>query len=601
MKPGYSRLIIGLIIFGLSAASCGGGGGSISSSHAPSLSGLYLYPNSTDQYTGNGTIQVNYGFNFTDAGGDLFSMTVTVYDGDGTVLDSGTDQFQDASGITDGYISGDFSADTSVAGNYKIAFSVADSGGKVSNVVEATFTVFPVASLVSIEVTPANPTIDAGAQQQFTAIGTYDDTTTLDITDQVTWTSSDVNVATINYWGYQGLAMGKNRGSTTITAARGAISGFTVLNVLSDFGQGVKYPGAFQYQSLGNTAIGDLNGDGRNDVAVVDMFNNGSHLYVYYQKSDHTLDSVQVITSDLNLEGIAIADVNNDGLADLIVAGIFYDEVNGGGKIYVYKQDPVTHALGQPQKYPVSSFTGSGFAVADVNNDGLPDIIRSGVDLNSNGVVSILFQGQTGTLNSEATYTHAPVNNEGELHVADMNNDGLNDIVFQSGTKQLAVIKQLSPGTFSITPDYYTVQTGYWPYFNSFALGDLNNDGRADLAAVDIGNDSHLNLFTQDNMGLLTGPSLTQPFNATEIHIADMNGDGLNDIILLNDGYLVQILYQADDHSFPAVKTYRLPTGSFGGTSVHQAMSIGDVTGDGLPDIVASWSDDGIFVLPRLP
>ena len=601
MKPGYIRLIIGLIILGLSAASCGGGGGRISSPHAPSLSGLYLYPNSADQYTGNGAIQVNYGFDVSDAGGDLFSMTVTVYDGDGTVLDSGTDQFQDASGITEGYVSGDFFADTTVAGNYKIAFSVTDSGGRVSNVVEATFTVFPVAALASIAVTPANPTIDAGAQQQFTAIGTYDDNTTLDITNQVTWTSSDDNVATIDSWGYQGRAMGKNRGSTTITAAKGAISGFTVLNVLSDFGQGVQYPGAFQYQYLGNTAIGDLNGDGRNDVAAVDMFNNGPHLYVYYQKPDHTLDTVQVITSDLNLEGIAIADVNNDGLADLIVAGIIYGEVNGGGKIYVYQQDPVTHALGQPQKYPVSSFTGKGLAVADVNNDGLPDIVRSGVDLGSNGVVSILFQGQTGTLNSEATYTHAPVNYEGELHVADMNNDGLNDIVLQSGAKQLAVIKQLSPGTFSTTPDYYTAQTSYWPNFGSFALGDLNNDGRSDLAAVNIGNGSYLNIFMQDGTGLLTGPSLTFRNEGSEIRIADMNGDSLNDIVVLAFNYLVQILYQADDHTFLNVKTQSLPTGGCGGAYVHHAMSIGDVTGDGLPDIVASCSDEGISVLPRLP
>ena len=601
MKPRYSRLAIVLILLAVTATGCPGGGGGGSSQHAPSLSGLFLYPNSADQYAGSGTIQITFSIDFTDAGGDLSSMTVTVYDGSGSVLASVTDQLQGGSGITAGNIYGAIYADTSTAGNYRIAFSVTDSGGAVSNVVEATFTVIPVASLVSIEVTPANPTIDAGTTQQFIAIGTYDDNTTLDITNLVNWTSSDENIATINYWGYLGRAFGKNRGSTTITATKGLLSGSTVLHVLSDYGPGVKYPGVSQYQSLGNTAIGDLNGDGRNDVAVVDMFNNGPHVYVYYQKADHTLDTPQVITTDLNLTGIAIADVNNDGLAELIVAGTFYDAVNGGGKISVYKQDPVTHALGAPQKYSLSGFNASGLAVADLNNDGRPDIVVSGLDINGKGLISFLFQDGSGALASEVTYTSVPVYDGGELHVADMNNDGLNDIVMQSGAKEAAVIKQVSPGTFSTTPDYYSVSTNYWPDFSSFALGDLNGDGRTDIATVDIVSYGDLNILIQDNAGLLTGPSLTLPYGASEIHIADMDGDGLNDIILLNDGYLVKILYQAVDHTFTKVKTYSLPTGSFGGTSVHQAMSIGDVTGDSLPDIVASWSDEGIFVLPRLP
>ncbi len=86
-----------------------------------------------------------------------------------------------------------------------------------------------------------------------------------------------------------------------------------------------------------------------------------------------------------------------------------------------------------------------------------------------------------------------------------------------------------------------------------------------------------------------------------EIHIADIDGDGLNDIILLDFGYWITVLYQGQDHSFTNNKNYFLPTATEGGTFVHQAMSIGDVTGDGLPDIVASWSDEGIFMLPYMP
>jgi hypothetical protein len=591
MKPGCCRLIIGLIILGLSAASCSSGGGSsgggFSSLHPPSLSGLSIDPDSAVQNAGSGTIQVNFNFDFTDAGGDLFSMTVTVYDGKGTELGSGTDQFKGASGITKGYVNGALNADTRVAGNYKIEFYVTDSAGSKSNKISAVFTVIPAASLVSIAVTPANPTIQAGTEQQFTATGTYSDSTILDITGLVTWTSSDEKVALINYMGRQGLARAENGGFATITATKGGISGYTVLTVQSDFGPAVNYPG-IQYQYLANTAIGDLNGDGRNDVAVLQQF--GNSVFIYYQKADHTMDTVQVIYTDLTVRGVAIADVDHDGLAELIVSG--------DTKIYVYKQDAVTHALGSPQAYPVSVMSASGLVVADLNNDGLPDIVVSGTDAGGSGVISMLFQNANGTLASEVTYTAVPVYAGGELHVADMNNDGLNDIVIQSSAKQLAVIKQVSAGTFSTAPDYYTVQTNYWPSFNSFALGDLNGDGRTDIAVSDpTGN---LNIFLQNDSGQLSGPTILSGYSS-EIHIADLDGDGLNDIILLNDGYWVTVLYQGQDHSFTNAKNYFLPTASEGGTVVHQAMSIGDVTGDGLPDIVASWSDEGIFVLPHLP
>ena len=73
-----------------------------------------------------------------------------------------------------------------------------------------------VATLNSIEVTPANQTIQTGTTRQFTATGTYSNTTkTQNITSQVTWTSSNTAVATING---SGLATGMSAGSTNISA-----------------------------------------------------------------------------------------------------------------------------------------------------------------------------------------------------------------------------------------------------------------------------------------------------------------------------------------------------------------------------------------------
>jgi hypothetical protein len=231
----------------------------------------------------------------------------------------------------------------------------------------------------------------------------------------------------------------------------------------------------------------------------------------------------------------------------------------------------------------------------------LLDIIVASVS-GSNGLLSFFFQGANGTLSSEFVYTAVPVASGGEIHVADMNSDGRNDVVVQSDLKQLAIIKQMSTGTYSTSPDYYAMQTSYWPFFKSFALGDLNGDGRTDIAVADPGNGGYLNIFQQNASGGLTGPNLLNFTGSTqdELKIADVDGDGLNDIIVLSTGYLVMLLRQSTSHTLQDYQTFYLPTQSSGGTFIHQAMSTGDITGDGLTDVIASWSNEGLFVLPGL-
>ena len=85
----------------------------------------------------------------------------------------------------------------------------------------------PVATLSSIAVTPANPTIQTGATQQFTATGTYSDLSTQNITSQVTWASSSTTVATIS----GSVATGVSAGITTISAALSGKAGSTTLTV----------------------------------------------------------------------------------------------------------------------------------------------------------------------------------------------------------------------------------------------------------------------------------------------------------------------------------------------------------------------------------
>src|SRR5437773_757750 len=84
------------------------------------------------------------------------------------------------------------------------------------------------ATLSTIAVTPTNPSIANGTTRQFTATGTYSDSTTQDLTTQVAWSSSAAGVATIsNASGSKGLATSVAAGTTTITATLGGVSGST--------------------------------------------------------------------------------------------------------------------------------------------------------------------------------------------------------------------------------------------------------------------------------------------------------------------------------------------------------------------------------------
>ncbi|MGA3280497.1 MAG: DUF3443 family protein [Smithella sp.] len=91
----------------------------------------------------------------------------------------------------------------------------------------------PTVTLASIAVTPANPGIAWGGTQQFTATGTYSDSTTQDITTSVTWSSSNTDVATIsNTSGSNGLAASLASGASNITAnLNGITSNTTQLTV----------------------------------------------------------------------------------------------------------------------------------------------------------------------------------------------------------------------------------------------------------------------------------------------------------------------------------------------------------------------------------
>src|SRR5260221_570539 len=98
---------------------------------------------------------------------------------------------------------------------------------KSCSITSSTLLTVTPATLVSIAVTPANPSITKGATQQFAATGTFSDSSTQVLTNAV-WASGTPGAATINV---TGLATAVGAGTSTISATVGIIAGSTLLTV----------------------------------------------------------------------------------------------------------------------------------------------------------------------------------------------------------------------------------------------------------------------------------------------------------------------------------------------------------------------------------
>ncbi len=211
-------------------------------------------------------------------------------------------------------------------------------------------------------------------------------------------------------------------------------------------------------------AVGDLNGDGVPDIALTDAVGVKVLLHTGAAGAVTYAAPVSVFTQSPNpgVSGanlIAIADVNGDGLSDLVITDP--GPVGSPPNVNILLQDPahpgqfltaITYSL-SPDSFPQS------IAVADVNGDGHPDIVVGG-----STAVAVLLQTASSPLAFSAATNYA-VNNATQLAIADVNGDGLVDIVVPAGvsnpvvsgvvTNNPGVLLQtaVAPGTFGALQD----------------------------------------------------------------------------------------------------------------------------------------------------
>lgn len=345
-------------------------------------------------------------------------------------------------------------------------------------------------------------------------------------------------------------------------------------------------------------AIGDVTGDGVNDIALVTSVYsddaNDYKLFVFRQLSDGTLAApVKLATMAPPTDppaSVAIGDVNGDALNDVVVGnsgaaiGVFYQNASGGFK------PVVLHATADSQCV----------RVADLNDDGRFDIVGLGWDTNT---VSVLLQQPGGTLASPAVYS-APHSGYDDLEVGDLDHDGLTDVVVMSGqfylTPNVSVLYQLPTGTLGRLTSRSVVPTRNT---HGIGIGDVSADGRNDIVAS-YGNNSpasHLALFLQNLDGTLGTTALTHPsYDFPEpVEVADVDGDRLDDVLVAHGGHVALGVYRQGPGGVLGPEA--LDPIPYASSYNPHGLAVGDINDDGAPDLVIADYNHGLVVLRHVP
>jgi FG-GAP-like repeat len=236
--------------------------------------------------------------------------------------------------------------------------------------------------------------------------------------------------------------------------------------------------------------IADLNGDGRKDLAVADDTASAGRVLVLLQDATTAAlfgTPIALSTTDA-VAGVAVSDLNGDGKPDIAAATA--DANGNNGHVVVFFQDPNSAGTFLSPAVFAGGAQPSAVKIADIDGDGLPDLIVANAGPGTDGIgsagASVLLQDAANPGSFLAPVTYATQSGTVHLVVADLNGDSKPDIVTAnlgpSPTGSVSVLLQdpTRPGVF-LSPVNYT---GFGQPLG-VAVGDLNNDGHPDIAVAD--------------------------------------------------------------------------------------------------------------------
>jgi hypothetical protein len=304
-------------------------------------------------------------------------------------------------------------------------------------------------------------------------------------------------------------------------------------------------------------AAGDLDDDGLPDLLVTDVALNEVWLLGQDSLNNEMFLPPQRVASGLKAYNAAIADFNNDNTSDIALV----DNRTGPKRIVMLYQDPSKPGTFLPAEDLGLQGTSDNITTGDLNGDGLADLLvwiyLEPTGYTPNGVLAVSLQQPDGSLGPFTTLAPQTGLNAKNLMIADYNDDGANDLFIfftpfseEYHAKFTVILQNPESGTF-LTP----IDTSLLNIkgIDDAVVADLNEDGKPDYAVVGFfpeGSPSvvycHLNLFIQSGSGTFDLADVYDiPISASRVASGDIDGDELDDLVVLGSENEVLVLLQS--------------------------------------------------------
>ncbi len=338
---------------------------------------------------------------------------------------------------------------------------------------------------------------------------------------------------------------------------------------------------------------GDFNGDGKLDWVVANAGDNSLDLYLGNGDGTAQLPVIVQLLGQSPV-AVAVADLNGDAKLDLVVAepdsqtvGVLFG--NGDGTF-------------QPEVEISLPVVPLAVAIADLNGDGHPDLLVgvAATEAHLNYFAALLNNG-SGQFGSPI-YAPNPTPNQfvdaDEFSVADVNGDGIPDVLVTGANAEGTVVQMyLGQGNGTFTAGELVDESNALRDVTNAVLVDVNGDGCADV--VDVDTIALVHIFPGDCKGDFDQTNF-QVYGVGDIGfglaVADLNGDGRPDIIVggvqggpgggfgTETGDTVTVRFSTGNGDFGPAQVYRGDPGMF-------ALMVADLHGNGHPDVITANQD----------